>query len=180
VHELDGEQPSTEQPKPRSKRVSRAAPKSAGSVDGPRVSPAEPAPTAAPPLPGETADPPPRAAVEPPAPDPPPDGATTAVEWPPRPEPPEPANDADRALLHAVLRRLDVRERADRLDLASAVCGRTIGSFNDLSHTEAMLLADTLTTAADAPNPRDVLDGLLRLRGMVVNDPLDFDDDDDA
>jgi hypothetical protein len=77
--------------------------------------------------------------------------------------------------MHARFNSLSI-PRDERLALTSAVIGRRIDSANELTAAEAGALLDVLSMCLATENPRETLNGIKHLHGLVVDEPMFGDD----
>ena len=78
-------------------------------------------------------------------------------EEPPAPRGPRMSSRGQHRAIFALLDPLDVKTDEDRYDVATAIVGHRIGSFNDLTHANASAMIETLGRVGD----REQLDVLL-------------------
>ena len=86
------------------------------------------------------------------------------------------APGAQRNLLMRLWGQLGISERDERLALTSVIVGRSVNSTNELTAQEASDLIDTLDSARRSEHPAEVVEGIKRLHGLIVNEPIPFDD----
>ena len=95
-----------------------------------------------------------------------------APAWPYSP----PLGGAQRNLLMRLWGRLSISDRDERLALTSVIVGRTVNSTNELTAQEASDLIDVLDSAVRSEHPAEVVEGIKRLHGLIVNEPMPFDE----
>lgn len=93
-----------------------------------------------------------------------------------QPDEVDPYTPEQRRAMHAAFNDLGITDRQHRLDVTSAMLGHDVKSANELSRDEVSQLLDMLRLALDSPEPRAMIDDLVRAAGLVVNDPMFGDD----